>query len=673
MKKLFNYTIAILAFLIPVFFLPFTMDFYFLNKLMLLAVGVGILLILWAWRIIKEGKIQLTSSPLNFPILLFAICYLLSTIFISPNKVESLLNRGGLIISLTIFFFVIINNLYTLYSILYTLIASASLLSLIAIYQYIGVSQELFQLPAWMQSKIWTPSGSPLSLLTFLLPTFVLSISLALKKKESLIKILLFLAAALQMIGVILVGSLIMPGGEFAINLLPYRAGWQIAVSAFGQSPLLGIGPENFLSAFTRFRPIFLNSFDSWTIRFISSSNEYFHLFATVGALGLGAYLLLIWKLFKTRRSLSSSILYALYTIPLLQIFLPANLLLLFLEYLLLGLLIIKLKKNQSEDIRESSIQLPFLKKSPWLILVPVLVLVGGLYYLAGRVWMADYTLRESLLAAAENRGKDTYDLQIKAINLNPYLDSYRVTYAQTNLALANSIAAKTDITDQDRQNITQLVQQSIQEAKVATSLSGSKVTNWENLAGIYRNLINFAEGADQWAVAAYVQAVRLDPSNPLLRTDFGGLYFSLGNFDAAIRQFEIATELKPDYPNGYYNLASAYREKGEIQKAVNNMEAVLSLVELDSGDYQKAQTELEELKKQLPKEEKVEEVSQPETLQAPQPLPSPRVTPPIELPEESGPEIVPLPTEVITPTEEPEETPEEVSPSPEEEISPTE
>jgi tetratricopeptide (TPR) repeat protein len=650
-NKILTWLVAILVFLVPVFFLPLTSDFYFLNKTLLLYISVGLFLIIWASKVAQKGKLRLIRSPLDLPILLFTLSYLLAILFVSPNRVMALLGRGGLVLSLTIIYFVITSNLVSILYSLYSLVTSATLLSLLAIYQHIGVGQKLFSLPAWMQLKTWTPAGSPLVLITFLIPVFLLTLIFALRQKDSLIKILLFMGAALQVTAIILMGSLLLPGGQFAINLLPFKAGWQVAVGAFGSSPLLGVGPENFLSAMAQYRPIYLNNLDNWNIRFTASSNEFFQVFSTLGLLGLFTFLLMILRALQSSLHRSpASLRYPLYAIFLAQFLLPANLILLFLEYLFLAFLVVDLKNAGSEDIHETQVRLAFLERNPLIILIPTVVLTLGFYYLVARAWMGDYYLRQSLLAAAENRGKDTYDFQIKAINLNPYVDQYRLTYSQTNFALANSLASRTDISDQDRQNITQLVQQAIREAKVAIALNRNKVTNWENLANLYRNLINFAQGADQWAIASYIQAIRLDPTNPILRINLGGLYFSLGNYDEAIRQFQISTELKPDYANAYYNLSAAYREKGEFLRAFDYMNIVTNMVDVNSGDYQRAQRELDELRKKLPEAVEPTEVKEAETLQEPESLPTPILTPPLELPEEAQPEISPEPSPSPTP-----------------------
>lgn len=281
-----------------------------------------------------------------------------------------------------------------------------------------------------------------------------------------------------------------------------------------------------------------------------------------------------------------------------------------------------------------------------------VLVLSYVSYWLAA----AEYAFGKSLLEAAANRGNETYRLMIRAIQLNPYELRYRISYSQTNLALANSIASKEDITDTDRATIQQLVEQAIQEGKAAVALNRLQAGNWANLANIYRNLVNVATGADQWAVASYQQAIALDPNNPQLRLVYGQLLYSLNQFDAAQRQFEAATLLKPDFSNAYYNLAFAYKQQEKWQLAKLSFEQTLNLVEIGSQDYETTKKDLDEVNKKLAEageaaaqaegEEKAAEGAAPEEkeLEGPEEAsPAARLEPPIKLPEkEAAPEITP-------------------------------
>ena len=501
-----------------------------------------------------------------------------------------------------------------------------------------------------MQSRIWTPAGSPLALISFLAPMVLVCFHLARKANEDLSKVLFFLAAALMIVAVILVGSLILPGKENAVLILGLRSSWQIAIDSFKNSPLFGAGPGNYLNAFTRFKPIEINTTDNWNIRFANAGNYYLHLLTTVGFLGLASYLFLflrILKHFRRVHSATSEVSTAIPLIFLMQLVLPGGLLQLFLLYLLLALTAKKttLKFN-----------LAHFSWLPFLVLLPAILGLCAAYF-SGRAYAAEHVYYRALQALRANQGQETYDLQRRVLQLNPYLDYYHQTYASTNFGLAINIAGREDpeteeseLTDQDRNNFQILVQQAIQEAKVAINLNPQKVDNWITLANIYRNLINVAEGAADWALTASREAIRREPTNPLLRIDLGGLFFAFQAYDEAIDAFQMAANLKPDYANAYYNLAVAYRQKNEIQRAVANMEIVLTLVEPGSGDFDQAQKDLEELKKLLPPAEAVEP-REPETLQDPeQAVPSPQISP-IELPEESGPEVEPEELEETEPT----------------------
>ena len=161
--------------------------------------------------------------------------------------------------------------------------------------------------------------------------------------------------------------------------------------------------------------------------------------------------------------------------------------------------------------------------------------------------------------------------------------------------------------------------------------------TNWENLAGIYRSLINAVEGADNWTLQTYQQAVRLDPTNPVLRVNLGGVFFTLKRYDEAIQQFQISVALKSDFANGYYNLASALREKGDYAAAASAMRTVLQLVPVNSQDYEKAKKELDDLVKKVPT--KTNQVEEGQTLQPPTSS-GPTINPRLQLDQSAEPEI---------------------------------
>lgn len=645
LDKIINGGLLVLVFLIPLFFLPLTSDFYDFNKNILLVVTAGLLLLAWGLKMFLENGLRLKRTPFDLPVVLIAVTYLLSTFIVSPNKIEvaTLPGGTGTVVALTVLYFVVVNAGLSTLRLLGSLLTSASALSLLAVYQFIGLGETL--IPAdrgldWLRVKTFSPAGGPLVLATFL----VVCLSIALTKlftdvktgKKNLSFYLTLLAFLFNALG--LGVSLYQLLTTAKPLLLPQQAGWVIALEAFKSFPFLGVGPENFVSAFTAGKPLGLNLTNSWALRFGVSSNFYFHLLTTVGILGLGAWLFLIGKVIKEIKILRSGdsktvLCLGLLLVFLLLVFLPSNFLLLTTTYLLLALLG---KELATAELKEES------KAFVGTVFLIVTVLVLFSFYWTGRILAAELFFGQSLRAASQNRGTDTYNLQIKAIQNNPYQPIYRIGYSQTNLALANAIASNAPaggLSDQDRQNISILVQQAIREAKAAVALNTGRVTHWENLASLYRSLINFAQGADQWTIAAYNQAIALDPANPLLRLSLGGVFYGLKNYDAAIQQFTLTVNLKPDYANGHYNLAAAFKEKGNFVQAVAAMERVQTLVEPGTNDYQKATQELEELRAKLPPTEKATEkpIQTGETLTPPA-TPSAGLKPPLSLPEEAQP-----------------------------------
>jgi hypothetical protein len=253
-NRIISWIIIALVFLLPVFFLPITTEFYTFNKQTLLISAVGLLLILWALKMVVQKRLVFKKTSLDLPIVVFALAFILTAIIVSPNKVEAILGPTslGTILALTAFYFVITNNLKSgaIRSSLSALIASASLLGLISLYQFLGLGESLTSL-SWLKNALFTPTGGPLILVSYLVVGLALSINLFIKKfgqEEWLSSILYLIPTVLIALGLGFTVYQILPGKENSLAILPYRDGWAIAVEAFKQNPLFGVGPGNYLS-----------------------------------------------------------------------------------------------------------------------------------------------------------------------------------------------------------------------------------------------------------------------------------------------------------------------------------------------------------------------------------------------------------------------------------------
>jgi Tfp pilus assembly protein PilF len=272
------------------------------------------------------------------------------------------------------------------------------------------------------------------------------------------------------------------------------------------------------------------------------------------------------------------------------------------------------------------------------------------------RVVMAEAAIKKSMVAAAKNQAQPTYDWQRKAIGLNPYEPEYRRIYSQTNLALAQATLTKENPSDADKQQAAVLVQQAVNEGKAAIALDGINSSYWANLAVIYRSLVGLVDGAADWSYESYNQAVALDPANPLLKLNLGGLLYAANRFEEADRLFEGVVTLKPDLANGWYNWAYTAKKQNRINEAVARLNQAVALVPANSGDFDKATQELADWKKEL------EALSAPaptpkeaETLKTAEPLPTGTTgeKPKVQAGELAPPTAVatPEPTATVTPT----------------------
>jgi len=497
----------------------------------------------------------------------------------------------------------------------------------------------------------YPPLGSVFGLAVFWLPLLVYWLSALIKdvsKKEQLKDKLAVVFSLILLVGF---GLSLYQLFKNKPSILSYKQSWAIAVESFKRQPLKGVGLGNFLNAFTSYRTVSFNSSKFWSIRFNGAGSFLLHLWTETGVIGLGLWLVGLWYLGKRKSKIKSASERQLWlvfvSLVVLQVFLPIRLEVLFLTFLVFSLL---------DQVKV--VVVPNWLWAKRAIATVLLLSVVGMGWLTGRAFWADWVFVKGVRAAAANKGGDAYRLELEAVKLNRFVADYRIARSQLDLALANSLASKKkeDITDQDRQQITLLVQEAIGEAKAAVALKPQNVIAWENLASVYRQVMSLAKGADQWAIAAYQQAIALDPFNPQLRVSLGSIYYGLKNYEQAARAFEAAVNLKPDFANAWYNWAWSLKQQKKTREAVAKLQQALSLVDPKTPDYERASSELKDWKKELGEEQKKgQEAKQQESkvLKKPEPLPSPKLEQPIKLPKEAAPEIktTPTPEASTTPT----------------------
>jgi len=420
---------------------------------------------------------------------------------------------------------------------------------------------------------------------------------------------------------------------EIQLGFLP---SWKISVSAFRDVPFWGTGPSTYLFDFTAYKPVELNSTKLWNIRFDSSFNEYLQVLATLGGIGLLALLSFSALFISTAYSVlmkspeESATDKKVLAIAGIAFFIILALHAATLAVWVIGLLIIAsfmvslgLQKRSGEgNFKDTFLRIAAVTPSsnlpeetikvnalPGVLLVLSIASVLFAFFFGAKLVLADYHHRLALNALSQNQGIIAYNELVVAEKLNPKNDVYRAGLAQTNFALANAIAvakAPTEaspagsLTDADKQNIQVLLQQSINEGKIAVALSPKSAINWEVLALLYRQISGVATNGLAFALDSYGRAIMVDPLNPQLRLNVGGVYYASKNYDMAIRFFTDAINLKPDFANGYYNLSVALKDKGDLEGAKTLAEKTLTLVDKSSSDYKTISDYLSNLTSEL-------------------------------------------------------------------------
>jgi len=365
----------------PIFFLPFTQDYYDTNKWMML-VGAASLVLL--------RPLAVTSGTLAFGAL--SLSALISFFFASTNKVEALVHPLGLItfLALTILSTVPISKTMLRRG----LYLSTAILNLIAIYQFFGMGN----------NPLWTPSGTTTTTIAISLLTLTLLISDVFqtfkKSTGQTLASLFVLALFIITTGTVLTVWLCIP--KLSGNSMPLSAAWDAM-----HPSLAGAGVENFVSTYGN-------------VRFTTSNNFFFHMASVYGIIGLVASLIFAFLLVRS------------YPMAILLFFFPPTL-------TILVSMAIAFTISSSKPIH-----IPFtptvVRYTGRLLFIIISVV---LLYGSGRYYAGEYYYAQSLRAAQKNEGTKTYNILLKAIKLNKFITRYHTTLSQFSISLAGNAEQK--------------------------------------------------------------------------------------------------------------------------------------------------------------------------------------------------------------------------------------
>ena len=706
---LIRFGIVGLAFLTPLFFLPITSEFYQFNKQVLLLVVTAVLLILWGVRMGIEGKVRIVRTPLDIPMLVFGLAFILSTVF-SVDQYVSIAGfyprfHGSLVsaIAYIVLYFVAVSNLDKASRkwLIWAFLGSGVVLALQSTASFFGYS---ILSTDWAKARNWSPIGSAATLSLYL--ALVLPIALGLlvtTKNRSLQTIYVVCAIVLvlpivlfKLTGVILAAlaglaviGLFLPrikidketktmlaivgivAAAFVLlnfvpelrhtfleplfakkqgfgvtpdTTLPLDSAWKISTQAVGQRPFFGVGPGTFAYSFTALKGLELNSDALWNLRFDLSGNEYLTVLSTLGIVGLIAFAFILISYLRSVATFNirsnsvsenpiSTFLLSSFVILLVGIFFQDTTAAIWVFLVLLSALTFATIKDFGVmGIEEVDVKLVALTAGAVQFAQPsernrdssigtAVTIIGVIVFLT-ILWLgypmyqAEASYYSALQASAANKAAKTRDDLLVAINKNPNRDTYRRSLVVLDRLLATNLSAKTNKTDQDNKNIAGLVNEAIGQGVVITGYQGQglnsftikrdagtsplNVANWEALSGVLSSLDLSSDKATANKNAADAinvaqEAVALDPKNPLLLEALGNILLKNNLVDNAIQSYQQAINVRPSYASAHYNLATAYRQKGDNPaRVVFELQSTDSLLPSNSPDKARVEKELQ-------------------------------------------------------------------------------
>lgn len=344
---------------------------------------------------------------------------------------------------------------------------------------------------------------------------------------------------------------------------------WRASLRLIASRPLLGYGPETFGLVFSRFFPPQLVYYQGRGVLVDRAHNGLLDLAATVGLLGLLAYLSLLflflsralrglweaidaWQQTTLIASLSALFGYLVqeqFSFGVSTLFVLFWLLLAVTTKVAEGGLTSPVGGEEGRRLRKVGGWQKGLLYSSILGLFSSLVVTTNIFPL-----LADHHHRRARESRDSGRLEASIQADRRAVALWPWEPAYHLSLGWSYLEEAKASPDRLP-----------WLASSLSELEEAIRLSPQDVNLWVALGQLYHYWAITSDGA-RFAPAheAYEEAVRLAPNTAIVYTYWGLLYYDQGRYGAAAEKFRYATDLDATDGYAYSHLGDAYLLLGE-------------------------------------------------------------------------------------------------------------
>lgn len=556
-----------LIFILPLFFLPLTIDVLDFSKQYLMIFLVFLSAIAWMIASLVSKKLVVIKTPLHIVAIFLLVAMTTATIF-SQYKFGSFFGASFLasesLVSILCFlvFFFLVSNIFSKKDAVTSFIiflCSAVVAQIFGVLQLFGYSLGLNNtIGSFGSLGIFAVIAFPVAVSLFIFVKnwwrvlfifqIVLSLVLAILIQNPEVWIVFACISAFMLIfcfikkdfadarwmafpAFILVISVFFaiynpqfdwPKQKVNEVYLPQEVSFNIAVRSIKENPIFGSGPGTFSYNFLRFKSPEFSNTDLGSLSFNASASKILDYMATTGVVGVLAILLFMVfvitlgiKHFTNKHKGSYDILIfgalASYIGACITYFVYNPALTLDFCYFFFASIIVVLVSK----IRPEYELKPFSRKTLFLTVVftIICIFILGLFVVSFKNYFAEIKYYQSMVSYQVGDNKTGLKKLEQAVNLNKNSDVYFRQLAQAYLFELSTLSSV-----QDEERFKTLISDCINASNNAIKLNPQNASNLALAGFIYQNMIGIVDGAKEWALKSYQSALELDPQNKIIQ-----------------------------------------------------------------------------------------------------------------------------------------------------------
>ncbi len=372
--------------------------------------------------------------------------------------------------------------------------------------------------------------------------------------------------------------------------------------SSMVDSPILGVGPNEFVKQWLLSKPIGINNTQFWNIDFNSGTSFILTSLVNVGFLGFLAWLLFFasivflgFKLLRVSlrnkfdRYIAWSVFSATIYLWVFSFIYVPGIVVLSLSFLFSGLLLSLFYQEKIVKVEVISLLKNRGKGFIFLVVMAGFLLLSmfGMFLFINKT-NASFQAQKSFLALnSEGDLGKSVELMEKAAKNSGY-DLYYRLLSNINIFQLQAVLNQTDVAEETvAKQFQTALDSAITNANTAISKDSKNYQNWLSLGNVYRSVVPLKiEGAYDNALKSYSNAIIFNPYNPLIALSLANLEIANGDVEKAKGYLNTSIQMKNNYSDAYYLLSQIELNGGNQEGAVNILKTLTQVTPNDSQAF---------------------------------------------------------------------------------------